>query len=131
MNDVPKTFDWVRARAECSLQHVFLILREVIDADVKSMQALSKGPAFKLDTPTDTKLVVVKEYQSGEAQSVVLERMSNRIEVRAGYQQMPMFTAVPSLDASGSCRLHIKGDTEPSELWQVSRKALEDLFFDR
>jgi len=38
-----------------------------------------------------------------------------------------LFEAKASLGFEGRCRYEVEG--QPLELWQVSRKALEDLFF--
>lgn len=36
MQTGPKTFDWVKAHADCSIEQMFLLLGEVIDSDVYS-----------------------------------------------------------------------------------------------
>jgi hypothetical protein len=39
-----------------------------------------------------------------------------------------LFSAKPYLNHEGECLLQI-GETDPLHIWQVSRKALEPLFF--
>lgn len=130
---VPKTCDWVTRRAECSVEKLFLLLVEVVESDVKVMHArsLPHGPSFTTNKPTSGKLVVMKMFpDSTIAGNVVFERTIGGIEVRMlkrARDEQALFTAKPSLSAEGECRLEI--DYLPMELWQVSRRALEDLFF--
>jgi hypothetical protein len=133
MENVPKTLDWVKARAECSLEHLFMLLREVVDSDVKAMQARKADHRrdFSLGDPNQSKFVVSKAAEGEQPfRGVIFERASQGIRVmsatRTGFEEM--FVAKPSLDVAGSCRLEVGG--QPLELWQVSRKALEDLFFE-
>ncbi len=130
METVPKTLDWVKARAECSLEHLFSLLIEVLDSDVKSMRAHAPdGTQLSLNVLTASKVSISKVQPDrgfSKAGKVVFDRTSLGINVGSDRNDL-MFTAKPSLDATGSCRLEIDG--QPMELWQVSRKALEDLFF--
>ena len=96
MESVPKTLDWVTARAECSIERLFMLLTEVMDSDVKTMQARAPvGTQFSLNQLTAAKIVIAK---------VTTDRQG--------------FTAKPSLDSTGTCRLEVGG--QPMELWQVS-----------
>jgi hypothetical protein len=134
--EVPKVFDWVAERRKCSLGTIFTHLTEVVDSDVKSAQAkLEDGENITMNRPADGKIVVVKSFGprgSSQGESVVFEVAANCIAVKKGGPNgKELFTAKPFLLQNGMCKLEVKGEPEPLELWQVSRKALEDLFFPR
>src|SRR6266571_2431989 len=100
MESVPKTLDWVKARAECSIEHVFMLLVEVVDSDVKAVQARTdRRGEFGTNRLRDTKLIVTKasDYGAGlkTVAGVVFERTPSGIDVHASTQdgQKTMFTA--------------------------------------
>jgi hypothetical protein len=130
-----ESFDWVKTRAACSFEIVFRELTEVIDSDVKRANSLNRpGLVFKVSAPADDKFIVSRtKDMSGILDSavIVFELTRNEIKVRQAVPnpQAELFTAKPVLTANGKCLLEISGQTEPFELWQVSRKALDDLFF--
>lgn len=67
-----------------------------------------------------------------ESTGVKFELRANEIAVsniKTGMMHgaTPAFSAVPRLNEDGECRLEVQG--ERLQFWQVSRKALEDLFF--
>ena len=132
--EVPKNFDWVTERHKCSLVTIFTHLSEVVDSDVKSAIAkLEDGDNISMNRPSEGKIVVVKSLGprgSSQGDNVVFERAANCIIVKkGGTNGKQLFTAKPFLLQNGMCKLEVQGETEPLELWQVSRKALEDLFF--
>lgn len=134
MESVPKNLDWVTERSNCSISHLYLLLYDVIASDVKAIQARSERRAeFALSRLDDAKFIVTKSSDWGvglrAVAGVVFELTPATIDVRASTQDGPkaMFSTTPSFDAVGTCRLEVDG--QPLELWQVSRKALEDLFF--
>lgn len=129
--DIPTIFNWVKARSECSLQRIFLCLAEVIDSDVKVFNELpSVDASISANRPTEEKIVVVKTWKyGGTARSVVFDLTDRGIAVKSGSNGKPLFLAKPFLLQSGECKLEIEGVAEPLELWQVSRKGLEELFF--
>lgn len=138
MDEIPKVFDWVKARSECSLRHVFLQLAEVVDSDVKSIvrqssreQGISRAK-FTLDRVSEDKFIVVKtwnDFGAEQGESVVFELIKQGIAAKLGRAGKQLFVARPALTKTGDCKLRIEGEPEPLELWQVSQKALEDLFF--
>jgi hypothetical protein len=129
-------FNWVKARSECSLVPVFAALREVVDSDVKEVNELNR-PRLRFtlnpEAGSASKFVVIRQQDmSGffQAFTVVFELKDDAIVVTARDQTgngKPLFSAKPSLKPDGQCMLDIDG--EPCFLWQVSRKALEALFF--
>jgi hypothetical protein len=127
MGDMPimePYFNWVKARSACSLKSVFLLLAEIVDSDVKAANELPEGRRFSLERQ-DRKLIVIRESRESPA-AIVFELSATEIRVREA--EKTLFVARPSLERDGKCRLEVDGD--PLELWQVSRKALEELFFE-
>jgi hypothetical protein len=132
VEDIPKTFDWVKARSECSLRHVFLMLAEVIDSDVKAAQSHIPGAKFKINKTSDDKFIVVKSWDASgvdQAESVAFEATKQGIAVKDVRTGKRLFLAKPELTANGDCKLRSDDNPDALEMWQVSRKALEDLFF--
>lgn len=132
--EVPKTCDWVNRRAKCSAEQLFLLLVEVVDADVKDMQAQTtdKNLVFGVARPAPSKAVVsrLRDYGGGmkDGDAVVFERTRNgTITATKQPKAEKIFEALPWLDEDGECRLRI--GTKSLYLWQVSRIALEELFF--
>jgi hypothetical protein len=127
--DIPKNFDWVKARSKCSLEEVFVNLGEVVDSDVKTTNSLShKTGEFAINRPNG-KIVVVKTQQTSAKKSIVFELTNQGVCVKEGLGGKHLFLGKPSLIPSGDCKLQVDGEQEPLELWQFSRRALEDLFF--
>lgn len=129
----PKTLDWVKCRSKCSVEHLFKLLMEVVDSDVQSIHhhTIGRGANYEMETATPRKYVVsrVTYSQSGTpvSASVVFEATPTSIVVRRGLNETPLFTAKPSFHFDESCCLEV--DRRQMELWEVSRLALEDLFF--
>jgi len=128
--------NWVKARAECSLEHVFQILAEVLDSDVKEANKLGRrGVEFKINAAAERKIVVSRTRDADgvdEIVSVVVELLPGKItatrkENVKDLVKPPFLTAIPGLNRDGECLLEIGG--ESLRLWQASRMALEDLFF--
>src|SRR5262245_26445116 len=130
METVPKTLNWVKARAECSMAHLFMLLCETVDSDVKVAQSYDSLGQLFTNRPNESKLIVGKKSRDGmPLGGVVFEMTRTTITAWKSTNQGPqeLFTAAPSFDAAGACRLRIGNET--LELWQVSRRALEELFF--
>lgn len=131
MDSIPTSFDWVAARAKCSLGAVFAALAEVIDSDVKNANALPlrSGVSFMIERPVNRKVIVSRQDGPDFVAGVVFELTQQGIAVRvADARQVVLFTAKPSMLADGRCLLEVDGQS--LELWQVSQKALESLFFE-
>lgn len=126
-------FDWVTARSECSLKRVFMILAEVIDSDVKAANELKiQRTQFAVNRDGADKVIVIRSRQMGgeEIDTVTFQLRGDRIVVYpadARGPRPPLFSASASLNQDGECFVEVDG--QPLKLWQVSRKALEDLFF--
>jgi hypothetical protein len=135
MDKAPEVFDWVTARAECSAPQMFLLLIERVESDVKAMQArLDSGYQITVNKVADDKFIVSKRHNEGGfafgGHAVVVERTTSGIVAQLTNSQgtkQPFFSAKVLLGPDGRCRYEVSG--EALELWQVSRMALEDLFF--
>ena len=129
MESVPKTCDWVKVRHECSLDQMFILLSEVIDSDVKSMESRTKD-VIALGKPAEKKLVVSRKWDIGgmmTSEAIVFEQTRDGISVKDARTEKHLFIAKPTVNQVGECKLEV--DDQALELWQVSRKALEGLFF--
>jgi hypothetical protein len=121
------SFDWVNERAKCSLKRVFATLYEVVESDVKAANGLRIPDVSFHATMQSRKIIVSRQNDDQDTiGNVVFELAANAIEVREGADKH-LFSARPSLTEDGKCKLEV--DDKPFELWQVNRKALEDLFF--
>ena len=64
-----------------------------------------------------------------EGEAILFERLANEIKIRDGRKDKHLFSARPVLNADGECMMEIVGESEQRPMWQISRKALDDLFF--
>jgi hypothetical protein len=129
-------FNWVAARSECSLDRQFRILAELVDSDVKVANGLNKrGIEFEINLDVKDKIIVLRKRDivgHVETSVIVFELEQDKITVkdRTDRSNLPgqmLFNATPSLNEEGECLLEVSG--VPLKLWQVSRKALDGLFF--
>lgn len=118
-------FNWVQARSQCSVKEAFLLLAETVDSDVKERQKLAGGDHFRLERQKE-KLIVLRNGNAPVA-SIVFELKAARIDIRQGSE--PFFSVSPWVSSAGKCRLVRRDSIEALEFWQVSRMALEHLFF--
>lgn len=132
--ETPEFFDWVNALRKCSLEGVFRSLTEVIDSDVKAANASPRaGVAFHFDRHASNKVGVRRERDFAgilEIDSVIFELGRNVITATARDvlgAATNLLTANSTFTQAGECFLTVDGDD--LRLWQVSRKALQDLFF--
>ncbi len=130
MDQIPEIFDWVTARAKCSIDRMFALLVETVDSDVKAIKAAgSDGGGFELNRVSQSKVVVIRNDATGQTiEGVVLEKTRNDIQIRKSeIHAKPYIVAKVTLGPDGRCRFEVEGET--LEPWQVSRRALEDFFF--
>ncbi len=121
-------FDWVNARANCSIGLLFEQLKTQVEKDMDTRQALCKGPpyyyAFRFKVENNTIIALIEGHRLHE--SVTFRLSGNAIEVM-GRDGKLSFNGIATLNNDGNCRLRVNGDE--LELWQFRKKALEDLFF--
>ena len=122
----PESFDWVAARAACSLLVIFEKLKLQIKSDIESRNA-TRPPnmqyAFSfVDGKTTRFSVVVEGNQVRDSLEFSLEEY---IYVRG--KNGVILKADVALCDDGECRVKIDG--QAFDLWQVRKKALEEFFF--
>jgi hypothetical protein len=131
---VPETLDWVTKRSECSLQLIFDNLREVVKGDVEKANALNRAQ-FQIHPLTGQKFSIsrTRKVLGFLARVVVFFELTETeivvTRVAGEDDQQQMFSAIPEINQQGLCLLRINGEAGLLRLWQVSKKALEDLFF--
>src|SRR5687768_5027468 len=128
MEMAPETSDWVGARARCSTNHTFALLVETVDTDVKAMHGIGNS-LFELNRVAVSKIVVSRIATTGATiESVVFERTQTGVTIKKSESSaQPFLVAKVAVGFDGRCRYEVGGQL--LELWQVSQKALEDLFF--
>ena len=109
----------------------------MVHSDVKSVNALGRhGVKFDMRTLTEDKFIVSRVRDLGgipESASVVFELNRLFIDVRQNADKV-IFSARPIMNPDGECLLDTgdrdaMGESHLRTEWQVSRRALEDLFF--
>ena len=126
----PSSFKWVEARNKCNADLCFDLLVEQVESDVESINNL-KARSNKAWTFTrqNGKVIVALSVDGFHDSSIVFtlskEAIAVKLSVNSNYT--PLFEAIPHLLDDTRCKLEI--DSIPVEIWQVSRRALEQLFF--
>lgn len=123
-------FDWVIARADCSLTAIFERLKIQIEEDVDRRNSLrgTRPPfmyGFRVVNEGNV-VAVILEGQIVPARSITFRLGDNSIEVSDSTGKIHL-TAVPTLSDDGKCRLRVNGTER--ELWQLRKAALEELLF--
>jgi hypothetical protein len=120
-------FDWVTERSSCSLPKVFKTLRLQVEEDVKSRNALRPNNSpYEFSLAENAGDFTVCLESKDLRQSVIFGLSEHAISVRDG-KGNPMFDVTLTFTDEGKCRLNV--NSQPRELWQVRRMALEELFF--
>jgi hypothetical protein len=122
--EIPEHLDWIAARAKCSIEQVFESLRGQVKKDVEARNLLPDHSRFNVHFSGDT--FTVMRGDGGGLKSVVFALPGKYIEIQNGDRQV-LFTASLTLNDAGECKLKV--DERELELWQVRRRALEELFF--
>lgn len=132
---IPEQLDWVKARAECSPEHLFTLLSIVVESDAKAAQTRGgRSLNFTFSSPTVGSIAVVRQANLDhgiEGEAIVFERQhDDSISVTkrtATAQSEQLFVARPHVSVQGTCMFEI--NSVAMHPWQVSRMALEPLFF--
>ena len=115
-------FDWVTERQKCSLVSVFESLKMQLKQDVAIRQnQLHPGYGFCFDEGHSYAVVRLE----GDKNATVRFEVGRSIVCT--YDGTQVFTAAPTLSDDGKCRLKVNG--KELDLWQISKLALEDMFF--
>lgn len=126
---VPEELNWVKARHECSLLQVFKTLELGVKGDIDAINSLIRpGVMLKFHLASHgTRFSAICEVNGQHSHSVDFGLKDN--EILVAENNTAKFTATLTLTNSGECKLRVSGDE--LEQWQVRRKALENLFFDK
>jgi hypothetical protein len=132
MTDIPKpaNFEWVRARSECSYQHVFKELENGVRGDVESVKSLliPGSPIRYSVTPLERgRFSVVRAEADDSFRDSVDFILANGAITAQDDDNTFRHTATLTLDNEGKCKLKV-GNNELDQ-WQFRRMALEKLFF--
>jgi hypothetical protein len=122
--EFPEQFDWVQECLKCSLEGAFQTLHEVIDNDVKTMNRERPEIKIHLESMVGGKFAV-RKGDAPIAAVFELDFETRSINVRHGNKTI--FAAKPEMCPDGECRLKV--NSEYLRFWQVSKKALEELWF--
>lgn len=127
-------FDWVNARARCSLTQVFEQLRLDIERDVAKRQDLRSkddflggySHGFEI-AGTPDKFSVSLRGRHFEPRSVIFALEEDAISIEDA-DKNTAFRMTVTLNDEGRCVAKVGG--QEMEFWQVRAKALEALFFE-
>jgi hypothetical protein len=125
-------FNWVVARCECSPNQVFETLKSQVKSDVEEREAsLTQEQKLRYRfsfMPGRNDFSVLVEG-AGNIHGAIKFGLTETGIVVFNEQGMEMFGADVTISDDGECKLKIDG--EEKDLWQVRKKALEQLFFSR
>ena len=127
-------FDWVQVRSDCTVGKVFERLEEGVKGDLEKLCKCESYQAQRVRHvihEKSKKFGIVRDTVGG----VFFNRLDNTIKVtrvtpNGGKTTMMELSLV--LNDKGECRLVDEADEVRSAwwLWQVRRRALEEIFFD-
>ena len=121
-------FDWVSARAKCSLVPLFEKLYLEIEQDISHInEILGDGYICKLIKNGDRAFSVVLHDHFDQGQAVRFRLVNGAIVASRGVDDSAFASATPTLSDDKECRLLVDG--KERELWQFLKLALEGLFF--
>lgn len=121
---MPKEFNWVKARSECSPSQLFNELRLGVEDDIAEINKLP-GKDAHIAQNCNGKTFKVWRGESPEP-SVKFCLNTDRIEIFDGNGTLTRSYSV-SFSSEGRCVL--VGSDGEAEQWQARREALEGLFF--
>jgi hypothetical protein len=126
VSDAPK-FDWVTKRSQCSFPNVFKDLRLQVEEDVKTRNALRPDNSpyeFSVADGDGDFTVLLK---AGDFHKSVIFSLAEHAIIVKDDAGNATFEVTLTFSDEGECKLHVR--QKELELWQVRRKALEELLF--
>ena len=118
-------FDWVDARADCSVTNVFVRLKADTGEDVDAENRFFRGTGRKFAlVPGPTSFIVHQDIVPPRSITFLLSEEKISASDERGREQL---SATVTLNKDKQCRLLVNG--EEMEEWQFRKKALERLFF--
>jgi hypothetical protein len=125
-------FDWVTARAECSISRMFVRLQGQVKADVErrnSLLSANERLKFLVDVHGDAEFSVKREGTGQEEPGTVrFRRNESDIGIASNDGKLTL-TVTLMVDHLNECRFVANGDQVDE--WQLRKLALESLFFGR
>ena len=127
---IPSSCNWVEARQNCKIEKLFENLKEVVEKDVEQFNT-DEQRATDWDFASRDGEFWVRSPKLG--QSIAFERESGFISIKSrnrnGLDGKVSLTVRARVIEDGSCKAFLDDEITPMELWQVSRRALENHFF--
>jgi len=120
-------FDWVTKRSQCSFPNIFKELKLQVEDDVKTRNSLRPNYApyeFSVTDGGDDFTVLLK---AGDFHKSVIFSLAEHAIVVKDDAGNNVFEVTLIFNDQGECKLQV--EDKEVELWQVRRKALEDLLF--
>jgi hypothetical protein len=122
--DNEENFDWVTALSSCSVNEVFVRLKQQVEQDVETRNKQLTHSGFKFIATGESFTVLTEDHRT--LRSVTFKRGTQDITVQ-DEDNAVMLKATLTFNEEGECRLKVK-DRELC-LWKVRKMALEDLLF--
>jgi diphthamide biosynthesis methyltransferase len=125
-------FDWVTARAECSISRMFVRLHTQVMVDVErrnSLVSANERLKFLVEVHGDSEFSVRHEEAGQEEPGIVRFRRTESAIVVASNDGTVKLAVTLAVDHLNECRFVING--EHVEEWHFRKLALEGLFFGR
>jgi hypothetical protein len=132
MSTVPQDFNWVKARAKCTIASIFSALHrgaeeDVAEANVIKMEQFSGYAAPPLAVATNNRGNHFVVHEEGNIETAVKFTLTrDHIMIAVGGTQ---YTVTVTLSDEGRCKLRVNVEEQTYEQWQVRKRVLEELFF--
>ncbi len=127
----PETLDWVHARSECRLPHVFKELEQGVREDLEAAQSLvpkQYDVKFSLAKTTASRFSAIRVDDPMISVSRTVDFVCTKEVIQVyDYKDQLMCSATLTLNKEGKCRLVV--DKEELTQWQFRKMTLEKLFF--
>jgi len=121
-------FDWVNARAECSLVAAFIRLEKSAEKDTDAANQLFKeSRKFGVISHDGSSFSVYEDVKPQRHITFKLGESQISIVRRHGAGEDLQFSATLTINKNRECLFLI--DSEELEEWQLLKRALEPLFF--
>jgi hypothetical protein len=118
-------FDWVTALSACSASQIFETLKLQVKSDMETRKALQPSADRHYEFATHERNFSISLDHNESFHVVTFSLEKKGIVVKD--ENEVMFSATPTLNNAGECRLKIDGQART--LWQVRMMALENLLF--
>lgn len=120
-------FDWITQRSQCSLPKIFKTLRQEVEADVKTRNALRpQNSPYEFSVAENGNDFSARLTTKDARASVAFSLSEHAIVVRDDQGNLK-FEVTLTFNDEGECKLYV--NDEEREPWQVRRMALEELMF--